>query len=79
MGGDVSKHWTILIQVEEVIPKEVVRDGSGRPQLLSGGVNVATTERRVIERFKAVVAADSEPEAYRKAISLLEVNRPEAN
>jgi hypothetical protein len=76
----MDKHWTITIQVHEVTPPEPIRDGNGYAVKVNQGLGkqaVVMTDRQVAERFSTTVRADSEAEAYRKAMALLEVNRPE--
>lgn len=76
----MDKHWTVTIQVHEVTPPEPIRDGNNYAVKVNQGLGkqaVVMTERQVVERFSTTVRADSEPEAYRKAIALLEINRPE--
>lgn len=76
----MDKHWTVTVQVHEITPPEPIREGNGyasKVNLGGGKTAVVMTERQVAERFHIVVRADDEPEAYRKAIALLEVNRPQ--
>jgi hypothetical protein len=73
----VSNHYTMIIQVKEVHEAEPIRDGSGRPTLLSAGQGVAMSERRVLDRLNLTISANSEAEAYDRVIRLLEVQRPE--
>lgn len=74
-----EKHWTVVVQVKEVTPATPIRDGGGHPVKVPSGVGsaiVAMTERSVLDRLSLTVAAETEADAYRKAIALLEVNRP---
>jgi hypothetical protein len=76
----MDKHWTVTIQVNEVTPPEPIREGNGYAVKVNEGqgrTSVVMSERQVTERFSTTVRADSEEEAYRKAMSLLEVNRPD--
>lgn len=76
----LEKHWRVTVQVQEVIPAQEIREGNGYTAKINVGAGqtmIAKTERRVVDRFQTSVAADSEDEAYRKAMALLEVNRPE--
>lgn len=76
-----EKHWTVTIQVHEVIPPEPIREGNGyvaKVNVGQGMTMVATTDRQVVERFSTVVRAGTEAEAYRRALALLEVSRPES-
>lgn len=75
-----EKHWTVTIQVHEVTPPEPIRDGNNYAVKVNAGPgkqNVVMTERQVWERFSTTVRADTEAQAYAKAIALLEVNRPQ--
>lgn len=76
----MDKHWTVTIQVHEVTPPEPLRDGNNYAVKINQGLGkqaVVMTERQVTERFSTTVRADTEEAAYRKAMALLEVNRPE--
>lgn len=76
----MSSRWTVTIIVAEVIPSEPIREGNGYAVKVNEGMgktSVVMSERQVLERFQTTVRADSEPEAYRKALAMLEVNRPE--
>lgn len=75
----MDKHWTVTIQVHEVTPPAPIREGNGytvKANLGVGKTAVVMSERTVAERFSTTVRADSEAEAYAKALALLEVNRP---
>lgn len=75
----MEKHWTVTIQVHEVTPPEPLKEPSGyavKHSMGAGRTAVVMSERQVVERFATTVRADSEPEAYRKAMALLEINRP---
>lgn len=76
-----DKHWTVTIQVHEVTAPEPIRDGNSYAVKVPAGPGKSTvvmTERQVLERFATTVRANSEEEAYRKAMALLEVNRPQS-
>jgi len=76
----MDKHWTVTIQVHEVTPPEPMREPNGYAVKHNQGMGktaVVMTERMVAERFSITVRADTEEAAYRKALALLEVNRPE--
>lgn len=76
----VNPHWTVNIQVHEVIPPQMIRDGNGYATKVQNGPgkqDVVMTERQVRETFSTTVRADNESEAYRKAMALMEVNRPD--
>lgn len=76
----MDKHWTVTIDVHEVTPPEPILDGNNYVTKVSVGPGkqaVVMTEQTVVERFCTTVRADSEPEAYAKAMALLEVNRPQ--
>jgi hypothetical protein len=77
--NDRPPHWTVTIQVHEVTPPKPIRDGNGYAVKVASGMgkqDVVMTERQVSEKFSTTVRADSEPEAYRKAMALLQVNAP---
>jgi len=76
--NDRPTHWTVSIQVAEVIPPQPMRDGNGYALKVGSGhqQTVVLSERQVLERFQTVVRADDEEEAYRKAMRLLRVNAP---
>jgi hypothetical protein len=77
--GALSKHYSVTVIVAEVTPPEPIRE-NGYPTKVNTGPGttaVVMTERQVKELFKATVSATDEASAYRKAIGLLEVNRPE--
>jgi len=75
----MGKHWTMVIEMIEVTPPEPIREGNGYASKVNTGQGttmVAMTDRQKMERLRLVVSADTEEEAYRKVIALLEVNRP---
>ena len=76
-----DKHWTVTIQVHEVTPPEPIREASGYAVKVTNSQtrqqDVVMRPREVVERFSTTVRADTEEAAYRKAIALLEINRPE--
>jgi hypothetical protein len=75
----MGKHWTMVIQMKEVHESEPIRDGNHYAVKVPQGIGtsvVAMTERRVLDRLALTVSAETEAEAYDRAIRLLEVNRP---
>jgi hypothetical protein len=79
-SSTMSKHWTMMIEMIEVTPPEPIREGNGyaaKVNVGQGMTMVATTDRQKLERLRLVISADTEEEAYRKVIALLEVNRPQ--
>lgn len=64
------KHYTVVIQVKEVHESEPVKDPRGYP------VKDMHTPRRVIDRFNLTISAETEVEAYARAIQLLKANEP---
>lgn len=77
--NDVPKYWTVTIQVHEVTPPQPMRDKGGYALKVGSGhqQSVVMSERQVRETFSTTVRASDESEAYRKAMALLEVNRPD--
>jgi hypothetical protein len=67
-------HYMIHVDIKEVHEKQPMESG-GYPVKGVGGA-VQMTERRVLDRLSVVVSADTEAEAYRRVLALLEVNRP---
>jgi hypothetical protein len=78
--NDRPTHWTVTIQVHEVTPPQPMRDKGGYALKVGSGhqQTVVMSERQVAEKFSTTVRADSEEEAYRKAMALLTVNAPSA-
>jgi hypothetical protein len=66
--NEAPKYWTVTVQVHEVTP-EHTSDRYGKSEV---------KQRQVIESFNTTVRAGNEAEAYRKAMALLEVNRPQS-
>lgn len=71
-------HYNVQIHVQEVEPKRESRDPKGYLDKGAMGAPVIL-ERRVKELLSFSVAADSETEAYAKAIRILETSRPIAD
>lgn len=69
-------HFNIEIAIQEVQPKQLLRDGAGRA-IMKTGQEPVYQERIVKETFRVALTADTQEEAYRRAIALLEVNRPQ--
>lgn len=70
-----KRHWTLVVQLKEVIPPDVIRNSSGYPEKGPMGATMMS-ERQVIDRLSFSVAADDEVEAFSKAMNILEVSRP---
>lgn len=63
-------HFTVEVNVKETIQPEPVMNPSGYPVKTLGGADLMT-ERRVVDRLRVVVSAETEEEAVNKAIRML--------
>lgn len=72
----MEKHFNVQVHVQEVQPKQEARNPHGSLEKGPMGA-VLILEKRVKEVLSLAVTADSEEEAYAKAIRMLRTASPE--
>lgn len=71
----MAGHFTVLVEVKETVEPAPIMNPSGYPVKGVGGGDLLS-ERRVIDRLRVVVSADTQAEAIEKAQLMLTAGHP---
>lgn len=72
----MAGHFTVVVEVKETIEPTAIMNPNGYPVKGLAGAEVLS-ERRVVDRLRVVISADTQADAIEKAQRMLTAGHPE--